>query len=86
MDMTRAGNLITIDSDEAIGVIGQLLQEVEQQGQHIRILRQGRVVAEIRPARRTIDPLQQHPELTGVKFNADPTAPLDDEDWPAEHR
>jgi antitoxin (DNA-binding transcriptional repressor) of toxin-antitoxin stability system len=84
--MTRAGNLITIDSDEAVGLIGQLLREVEEAGQHIRVLRNGRVVAEIRPARRTIDPLRQHQELTGVKFNADPTAPLDDEDWPAEQR
>jgi len=84
--MTRAGNLITIDSDEAVGVIRQLLREVEEGGQHIRILREGRVVAEICPPRRTVDPLQQHPELTGVKFNADPTAPLDEQDWPAELR
>jgi antitoxin (DNA-binding transcriptional repressor) of toxin-antitoxin stability system len=84
--MTRAGNLITVDTKEAQGLIGQLLREVEESGQHIRILREGRVVAEIRPARRTIDPLRQHPELTGVKFNEDPAAPLDDQDWPAEQR
>jgi hypothetical protein len=84
--MTRAGNLITVDSDEAEGLIGQLLREVENDGQLVRIVRNGRVVAELRRARRTIDPLQQHPELMGVKFNADPTAPLDEEDWPAELR
>jgi antitoxin (DNA-binding transcriptional repressor) of toxin-antitoxin stability system len=84
--MTRAGNLITIDTNEAQGLIGQLLREVEESGQHIRILREGRVVAEIRPARRTIDPLRQHAELTGVKFNQDPTAPLDNDDWPAQLR
>ena len=84
--MTRAGNLITIDTEEVGSLIGHLLREVEEGGQLIRILRDGRVVAEIRPAKRSIDPLRQHAELIGVKFNADPTAPLEDDDWPSELR
>jgi hypothetical protein len=84
--MTRAGNLITVDTDEVGKVIGQLLAEVEQTGRLVRIVRHGKVVAELRKARRRLDPLQQHPELTGVKFNADPTQPLDEEDWPSEQR
>jgi antitoxin (DNA-binding transcriptional repressor) of toxin-antitoxin stability system len=78
--------LITVDGDEAVGLIGELLREVEVGGQRVRILRAGKVVAEIRPAKRRIDPLKQHRELLGVKFVGDPTAPLDEVDWPAELR
>jgi antitoxin (DNA-binding transcriptional repressor) of toxin-antitoxin stability system len=84
--MTRAGKLITVEGDEAIGMFGQLLKEVEETGQHVRILRGGKIVAELRPAKRRVDPLQQHDQLKGVQFSENPTAPLDDEDWPSELR
>lgn len=84
--MTRTGKLITVDGDEAARMIGQLLKEVEEMGQHVRIVRDGKLVAEIRPAKKRVDPLKQHAQLTGVKFNADPISPLDNEDWPAEQR
>jgi antitoxin (DNA-binding transcriptional repressor) of toxin-antitoxin stability system len=84
--MTRAGNLITVEGDEVLPLIAQLLREVEEGGQLVRIVRGGKVVAEIRPAKARTDPLRQHPELTGVQFPADPTAPLDEEDWPSEQR
>jgi hypothetical protein len=84
--MTRAGNLITIDSEEVGKLIGPLLSEVEQSGRLVRIVRDGAIVAELRRPRRRVDPLKQHKELTGVQFHADPTAPLDDEDWPSELR
>lgn len=84
--MTRAGKLITVEGDEAIGMFGQLLKEVEETGQYVRILRAGKIVAELKPAKRRVDPLQQHDQLKGVQFSEDPTAPLDDEDWPSELR
>ena len=84
--MTRAGKLITIDEPEVSTHIADLLREVEHGGRLVRILRQGKVIAELRPPRNRTDPLRQYPELMGVQFNADPAAPLDEEDWPAELR
>ena len=85
--MTRAGKLITVDDSEMPQHISALLREVEEEGRLVRILRQGKVIAELRPPRGgNTDPLRQHPELTGVQFNTDPTQPLDDEDWPGELR
>lgn len=84
--MTRAGNLITVDGDEAVSRIGDLLREVEQSGQRVRIMRAGKLVAEIRPAKSRVDPLKQHDELSGVRFVGDPTAPLDEDEWPSESR
>jgi len=48
----------------------------------VRICRNGRPVAELRPIRASRDPFQQDPQLMGAESLEDPTAPLDPEDWP----
>ena len=50
----------------------------------MRICRNGRPVAEIRPISKVRDPFTQSPRLTGVKFNEDPVLPLREDDWPEE--
>ncbi|HXU34006.1 MAG TPA: hypothetical protein VN851_25830 [Thermoanaerobaculia bacterium] len=32
------------------------------------------------------DPLQIHPEISEIRFNEDPMAPLDPEDWPEDEQ
>ena len=84
--MTKAGNIISVEAKEAEREMPELLRGVEREGNFVRIYRNGKPVAELRPAASQIDPLRQHPELMGVKFNADPSSPIDEQDWPAELR
>jgi hypothetical protein len=44
------------------------------------------ITVETQEGAERIDPLKQHAELMGVIFNEDPTAPLDEEDWPSDLR
>jgi hypothetical protein len=84
--MTRVGNIIFVERDEAIRLYDELLKEVEAFGRRVSITHEGKVIALMGPPQSVISPLAQHSELTGVKFNSDPTAPLDDEDWPEDLR
>lgn len=73
--------MITVNTHEAKSRLSALLSAVER-GELVRICRNGKPVAELRPVVPTIDPLQQYPELMGIKFLEDPTLPLDSSDWP----
>ena len=49
----------------------------------MRVLRNGRPVAEAGPAAETVrDPLVPNPQLAGVIFHEHPATPLSEDDWP----
>ncbi len=75
--------MIIINTHEAKTRLSALLAAVEEQGEWVRICRNGRPIAELRPVSATKDPLCKNPRLAGVVFMEDPTAPLSPEDWPA---
>lgn len=75
-----------INTHQAKTTLSRLVKEVEEKGTLIRICRNGKPVAELRPIEQDLDPLKLHPEISKVKFLADPTEPVDDDDWPEELR
>lgn len=74
--------MIRVNTMEAKTRLSALLAAVEETGEPVLICRNGRPVAELRPARRNVDPFGLDPALQGVVFHEDPCAPLDPEDWP----
>ncbi len=78
--------MITVNIHEAKTKLSALLRLVEEKGDFIRICRNGRPVADIRPIDIVNKPLEQNPELMGVMFNENPVLPLKNEDWPVESR
>jgi prevent-host-death family protein len=74
--------MITVNTHEAKTRLSALLAAVEERGELVRICRNGKPVAELRPVRRAADALRQHPDLRRVTFNEDAMRPLAPEDWP----
>jgi prevent-host-death family protein len=74
--------MIKVNTHEAKTRLSALLAEVEEKGEWVRICRNGRPIADLRPVSRVRDPFEQHPGLQGVVFNEDPVLPLQPEDWP----
>ena len=74
--------MIVVNTHEAKTRLSALLAAVEDRGEWVRICRNGKPVADLRPVSPVRDPLRQHPELRGIKFHADPALPLSEEDWP----
>ncbi len=78
--------MLSVNTHEAKTRLSALLAAVEERGERVRICRNGKPIAELRPISRTDDPLRQHPDLSRVEFAGDPMLPLDDADWPEEAR
>lgn len=76
--------MIQVNTHEAKTKLSALLAAVEQQGECVRICRNGKPIAELRPISRSRDPLARDPRLGPIEFLEDPTKPLDPEDWPEE--
>ena len=76
--------MISVNIHEAKTRLSALLRLVEEKGDFIRICRNGRPVADIRPIEIVNKPLEQNPALMNVVFNEKPVLPLKNEDWPAE--
>ena len=76
--------MIMINTHEAKTKLSQLITEVENRKEIVRICRNGKPVADLVPVSNLIDPFQQHPELIGVNILYDPTAPLTSDEWPEE--
>lgn len=71
----------TVNIHEAKTTLSALIRQVEEEGEHIRIARNGRPVAELSPIIKKRDIFRVNPALKAECF-CDPTAPLDPEDWP----
>ena len=77
--------MIQINIHEAKTKLSRLLLAVEKKGELVRICRDGMPIAELRPLKKTKNPLKTSLRLR-VKFKADPMLPLDEEDqkdWPS---
>ena len=70
----------TVNVHEAKSTLSHLLRLVEEEGEHIRIARNGHAIAEVVPINKRRDPLQTDPLLQGETLE-DPMLPLDPEDW-----
>jgi len=75
--MKRTANIY-----EAKSQLSRLISIVEETGEPYVICRNGKPVADLVPHRQMQDPLQADPALRGAKFVGDPTAGLNEEDWP----
>ncbi len=74
--------MIIVNTHEAKSKLSFLLAKVEE-GERVRICRNGRPVAElISAAREKCDPLEKHPELSKIAIGYDPVDPLEDDEWP----
>lgn len=73
-----------INTHEAKTRLSELLAQVEENGAAYVICRNGRAVAELRPLVRTVpDRLRPIPSLKPkLAKGFDPTAPLDEDEWP----
>ena len=78
--------MITVNTHEAKTKLSALLAAVEERGEWVRICRNGKPVADLRPATRSTDPLLVDPRLAGIQFAEDPSLPLRPEDWCEEGR
>jgi len=72
---------MTVNVHEAKTTLSKLLQKVEEEGEHIRIARNGKPVAELIPLSKKRNVLKPNPKLKARCLD-DPMAPLDPEDWP----
>lgn len=77
--------MIKVNTHEAKTRLSELIRRVER-GESVRICRDGKPIADLRPVEHTLDPLRQYDDLKGVIFHEDPTEPLSEEDWPSELR
>jgi len=75
-----------VNTHEAKTHLSRLLAAVEEKGEVVRICRNGKPVAELRPVKLVEDPLKKHPRLSKVIFHEDPMLPLSPEDWPEDSR
>jgi prevent-host-death family protein len=76
--------MLQVNTNEAKTRLSYLLSKVEKEHKKIKICRNGTPIALLVPLEPPPDPLKQHAKLMGVKIHEDPTAPLDEEDWPCD--
>jgi antitoxin (DNA-binding transcriptional repressor) of toxin-antitoxin stability system len=75
-----------INTHQAKTELSSLIKDVEEGGVLVRICRNGKPVAELRKIEDLHDPLKKHPQISNIIFHEDPSAGVDTEDWPEEHR
>lgn len=71
---------------EAKAQLSRLIAEVQESGKPITICKQGHPVVDLVPHSQARDPLKSDPTLRGARFLDDPTAGIDEVDWPPELR
>jgi antitoxin (DNA-binding transcriptional repressor) of toxin-antitoxin stability system len=77
--------MIIVNTHEAKTRLSQLLVLIENNHEIVRVCRNGKPIADIVPIQNKIsNPLKQHGQLSKIKINYDPTAPLTDDEWPME--
>lgn len=78
--------MIQVNTHEVKASLSYFLSKVEKEHAKIKIFRHGKPIALLVPLEPIKDPLKQHPKLMGVKIHEDPTAPLDENEWPCDLR
>ncbi|MDZ4742697.1 MAG: type II toxin-antitoxin system Phd/YefM family antitoxin [Verrucomicrobiota bacterium] len=72
---------------EAKTHLSSLLNEVDEKGETVRICRNGKAIADLKPIiKRGAHILKKHPTLSQGKILYDPVKGLDEDDWPEEFR
>ncbi len=66
--------------------LSRILAEVVNKGSVFVICKHGVPVADIVPHGAANNPFEVHESLAGAEYLVDPTAPLDEDDWPEELR
>ena len=77
--------MIIINVHQAKTKLSSLLAAIEQKGEWVRICRNGKPVADLRPVVKVKNPLKQNKKLK-VIFKENPMLPLTEEDWPEAFR
>ena len=67
---------------EAKSKLSRLIAQVEETGEPYTICRNGKPIVDLVIHRQVSDPLSPDPALRGARFKGDPTAGLDEKDWP----
>jgi prevent-host-death family protein len=74
--------MIIVNMHEAKSTLSKLVKAVVEDGEVVRIARDGKPVVELKAVQEAKDPLRQNPRLAATLL-ADPTSPEDPEGWPA---
>lgn len=78
--------MIIVNTHEAKTKLSKLLSLVESKNEIIRICRNGKPIAELKPVNKTSDPLKKHLKLQKIKFHEDILNPLSEDEWPEDSR
>jgi prevent-host-death family protein len=70
-----------VNVHEAKTHFSSLIARVERRGESVVICRNGEPVANLVPHRRA-SRIVAHPALSRIQIKYNPTAPLDDDEWP----
>jgi antitoxin (DNA-binding transcriptional repressor) of toxin-antitoxin stability system len=74
-----------VNTHEAKTSLSALLAEIENQGQQVRICRNGKPIADLVPCKRR-NRLLPHPVMSKFTFDYDPTETLAEDEWPEHER
>ena len=72
--------MIIVNMHEAKSTLSKLVKAVVEEGEVVRIARDGKPVVELRALTEVKDPLVQDPRLKAITFE-DPSLPTDPEGW-----
>ena len=79
--------MISVNMHEAKTRLSELIRQIEERGEVVRLCRNGKPVAEIRAStEHAIKRLARHPDLAPLFINYDPLEPLANDEWPTEYR
>lgn len=73
--------MIIVNMHEAKTTLSKLVKAVVEEGEVVRIARDGKPVAELRALPEVKDPLVQDPKLKAICLE-DPSLPTDPDGWP----
>lgn len=72
--------MITVNMHEAKTTLSKLVRAVVEEGELVRIARDGRPVVELRAIKEVHDPLKMNPALKAI-MHEDPSLPTEPEGW-----
>lgn len=81
--------MIMVNTHEAKTHLSKLINLVVEKHETVRICRNGKAMVDlVEPSNkpRKVNYLKEHPVLSDVKINYDPTEPLSSDEWPEDAR